>query len=238
MRPTPICPKTVEDLVSWQIKVNFKGSRCSFCFIFRRRQTQVTVRPTWQDLAHLRALQKMKEQNGTKRTTDSLIRFRTESVVEDRIKISTLLPDIFVTDNNTSVFRLGRVLARASRGHTCLRSWFLKKQKKETFYLSGTVQWYVFALTQRILIKQHGAKHRRYDRETCLSRDGSGVDGRASTHLIRIMFQRTVVAHVSYSVQICVPLVHVVHEGTVVLLIQYPCQISLKSGQMFVSSSI
>lgn len=184
MLPTSICPKTVEDLVSWQIKVNFKGSRRSFCFIFRRRQTQVTVRPTWQDLAHLGALQKMKEQNGTKRTTDSLIRFRTESVVEDRIKISTLLPDIFVTDNNTSVFRLGRVLARASRGHTCLRSWFLKKQKKETFYLSGTVQWYVFALTQRILIKQHGAKHRRYNRVTRLSRDGSGVDvgGRTCVH--------------------------------------------------------
>lgn len=43
-----------------------------------------------------------------------------------------------------------------------------------------------------------------------------------STHLIRIMFQRAIVAHVSHSVQICVSLVDVVHIGAVVLLVQYP----------------
>lgn len=42
-----------------------------------------------------------------------------------------------------------------------------------------------------------------------------------STHLIGIMFQRAIVAHVSHSVQICVFLVDIVHIGAVVLLIQY-----------------
>lgn len=42
-----------------------------------------------------------------------------------------------------------------------------------------------------------------------------------STHLIRIMFKRTVVTHVSYTIKVRVPLVNIVHVGTVVLLIQY-----------------
>ncbi len=42
-----------------------------------------------------------------------------------------------------------------------------------------------------------------------------------STHLIRIVFQRAVVAHVSYSIQICVSLVNIVHIWAVVFLIQY-----------------
>lgn len=40
-----------------------------------------------------------------------------------------------------------------------------------------------------------------------------------STHLIRIMFQRAVITHVSHSVQICVFLVDIVHIGAVVLLV-------------------
>jgi len=40
------------------------------------------------------------------------------------------------------------------------------------------------------------------------------------THLIGIMFQRAVVTHVPHAVQIRVALVHVVHVGTVVLLVQ------------------
>lgn len=48
-----------------------------------------------------------------------------------------------------------------------------------------------------------------------------GVCVHVSTHLIGIMLQRTVIAHVSHSVQICVSLVHIVHIGTVVLLVQY-----------------
>lgn len=40
------------------------------------------------------------------------------------------------------------------------------------------------------------------------------------THLIGIMFQGAVVTHVSHSVQICVPLVNIVHVWAVVLLIQ------------------
>lgn len=43
----------------------------------------------------------------------------------------------------------------------------------------------------------------------------------ASTHLIGIMFKRTVVTHVSYTIKVRVPLVNIVHIGTVVLLIQY-----------------
>lgn len=39
------------------------------------------------------------------------------------------------------------------------------------------------------------------------------------THLIRIMFQGAVVTHVSHSIQICVPLVNIVHIGAVVFLI-------------------
>lgn len=42
-----------------------------------------------------------------------------------------------------------------------------------------------------------------------------------STHLIRVMFQRAVVTHVSNPVQICVSLVDIVHVGTVVLFIKY-----------------
>lgn len=40
------------------------------------------------------------------------------------------------------------------------------------------------------------------------------------THLIGIMFQGAVVTHVSHSIQICVPLVNIVHVGAVVFLIQ------------------
>lgn len=47
-----------------------------------------------------------------------------------------------------------------------------------------------------------------------------------STHLIRIMFQWAIVAHVSHSIQICVSLVNVVDIGTVVLFIQYACGIN------------
>lgn len=49
--------------------------------------------------------------------------------------------------------------------------------------------------------------------------EGNGV----STHLIWIMFQRAIVTHVSHSIQIRVSLVHVVHVGAVVLLIQNAC---------------
>lgn len=42
-----------------------------------------------------------------------------------------------------------------------------------------------------------------------------------STHLIGIMFQGTVVTHVSHSVQVCISLVNIVNIGAVVLLIQY-----------------
>jgi len=52
------------------------------------------------------------------------------------------------------------------------------------------------------------------------------VCGCESTHLIRIMFQRAVVAHVSHPVQICVFLVHIVHVRAVVLFIQYACRMN------------
>lgn len=42
-----------------------------------------------------------------------------------------------------------------------------------------------------------------------------------STDLIRIMFKRTVVTHVSHTIEICVSLINIVHIGTIVLLIQY-----------------
>lgn len=43
----------------------------------------------------------------------------------------------------------------------------------------------------------------------------------AFAHLIRIMFKRTVVTHVSNTIEVCVSLVNIVHIGTVVLFIQY-----------------
>lgn len=42
-----------------------------------------------------------------------------------------------------------------------------------------------------------------------------------STHLIGIMFQGTIVTHVSHSVQVCISLVNIVNIWAVVLLIQY-----------------
>lgn len=42
-----------------------------------------------------------------------------------------------------------------------------------------------------------------------------------STHLIRIMFERTVVTHVSDAIEVCVSLANIVNIGTVVLLIQF-----------------
>lgn len=56
--------------------------------------------------------------------------------------------------------------------------------------------------------------------------EGRCVCVRVSTHLIGIMLQRTVIAHVSHSVQICVSLVHIVHIGTVVLLVQYTWELN------------
>ena len=43
------------------------------------------------------------------------------------------------------------------------------------------------------------------------------------THLVRVVFQRTVVTHVSHTVQVGVSLVHVVDIRAVVFLIQNTC---------------
>lgn len=51
-------------------------------------------------------------------------------------------------------------------------------------------------------------------------RGGRSWERSGHTHLIGIMFQRAVVAHVSNSIQVCVPLVNVVHVGAVVFLVQ------------------
>lgn len=42
-----------------------------------------------------------------------------------------------------------------------------------------------------------------------------------ATDLIRIMFKRTVVTHVSHTIEVCVSLINIVYIGTIVLLIQY-----------------
>lgn len=58
--------------------------------------------------------------------------------------------------------------------------------------------------------------------------NGKGCLRLVSTHLIGIIFQRTVITHVSHSIQICVSLVNIVYIGTVILLIQYSWHVENK----------